>query len=301
MNGTLRAEQVAIDGALLHVTLAGDETAPALLLLHGFPNSSRMFRPLIPDLSPHCRIVAPDLPGFGASGVVENATFERFADIIEKLLDRVGVEKAFIYLHDFGAPVGLHMATRRPDLVLGLIIQNANAHLTGFGPEWAQTRAFWSKPNAENEAAAFAHLTLEGTRAQYVGGVPDDIAARMNPEDWKEDWRVMSLPGRLDLQRNLIRDYKRHVDRFDEIAAYLKAHQPPALLLWGRHDAFFNLAETRSWIEDLPRLEAHIFDGPHLLLETRAEDCAALIKRFLLRGARRRDQLDLGSTARGKL
>ncbi len=277
-----RTEKIPIDGVSLHVTRAGDETAPALLLLHGMPNASRMFLPIIPELAPHCRIVAPDLPGFGRSDVIANASFDRFADLIEALLNKLGIDRTFLYLHDFGAPVGLSIAMRRPDRVLGLIIQNANAHHSGQGPEWAATKAFWAKPDAENTAAAFAHLTFEGTRDQYVGGVPDDIAARMNPREWEEDWRVMSLPGRLDLQKDLVRDYKHHVERFAAIAAYLKAHQPPALLLWGRHDAFFALEETRSWLEDLPRMEAHILDGPHLLLETHAEICAVLMKRFLL-------------------
>lgn len=280
---TLQAERIAVGGTALSVALAGEEAAPALLLLHGFPSSSRMFRAIIPELSAHCRIIAPDLPGFGASDLMANASFERFADVVEALLDHLGVGKAIIYLHDFGAPVGLHIATRQPDRVLGLIIQNANAHHAGLGPQWAETRAFWSEPNAENTAAAFAHLTLEGTRDQYVGGVPDDIAARMDPKNWQEDWRVMSKPGRLDLQRRLIRDYRNHVDRFDDIAGYLKARQPPALLLWGRHDPFFDLDETRSWMDALPRLEAHILDGPHFLLETHADLCAALIRRFLLR------------------
>jgi pimeloyl-ACP methyl ester carboxylesterase len=277
-----QTKKIAVDGISLQVGLDGAEDAPGLLLLHGMPNAARMFLPIIPELAPHCRVVAPDLPGFGGSDVIENATFNRFADLIEKLLEQLQVEKLFIYLHDFGAPVGLEIAMRRPERVLGLIIQNANAHLSGHGPEWAQTQAFWSAPDAQNTAAAFAHLTFEGTRAQYVGGVPDDIAARMDPKDWEEDWRVMSLPGRLDLQKDLIRDYKHHVDRFPAITAYLKAHQPPALMLWGRHDAFFALAETQSWLDDLPRMEAHILDGPHLLLETHADICSTLMKRFLL-------------------
>ena len=272
----LRTERIAIDGTNLSVVLAGPETAPPVLLLHGFPSSSRMFRDVIPALSRSWRIIAPDLPGFGASDVVEHATFERFADIVEGLLSALGVERAFVYLHDFGAPVGLHLATRRPERVLGLIIQNGNAHEAGLGPEWAQTRAFWYEPNDENTAAAFAHLTFEGTRAQYTSGVPDDIAARISAKNWEEDWRTMLLPGRLDLQRELIRDYRRHVERFEEIAAYLKKHQPPAILLWGRHDAFFNLDETRAWMDALPRLEEHILDGPHFLLDI----CADLINRF---------------------
>lgn len=276
-------QSVSLRGISLRVTLAGDDTAPGLLLLHGMPNSSRMFRPVIPRLSETCRVVAPDLPGFGSSDVIAPASFQRFADLIEELLDNLRVEKTFIYLHDFGAPVGLHIAMRRPDRVLGLIIQNANAHETGLGPQWAQVQAFWSRPDAENTVAAFAHLNLEGTRAQYVSGMPDDIAARMDPEDWEEDWRVMSLPGRLKLQQELVRDYRHHVDHFAEIAAYLKNRQPPALLLWGRHDPYFDLAETQSWIEALPRLEAHILDGPHLLLETHSDICGMLIDRFVRR------------------
>lgn len=281
VSGPVRTQRFAFDGRGLSVVLAGDEAAPALLLLHGFPSSSRMFSGIISELARSCRIVAPDLPGFGGSDIIGPASFERFADIIEELLQRLGIGERFIYLHDFGAAVGLHLATRRPDLALGLIVQNANAHESGLGPAWAKTQEFWSNPNAENSAAAFGHLTFEGTRAQYVGGVPEDIAARMDPENWEEDWRVMSLPGRLELQRALICDYRNHVERFGEIAAYLKAHQPPAIMLWGRHDAYFDLDETRSWIEDLPRMEAHILDGAHFLLETHAELCADLIGRFV--------------------
>jgi len=278
-------QKISVDGVSLHVTTGGDQASPGLLLLHGMPNAARMFLPVIPELAPHCRVVAPDLPGLGGSDAIENARFDRFADLIEALLDRLGVRETFIYLHDYGAPVGLEIAMRRPDRVLGLIIQNANAHLSGHGPNWAKTKAFWRAPDPENSKAAFAHLTFEGTRAQYVDNVPEDIAARMDPKDWEEDWRVMSLPGRLDLQKNLVRDYGRYVERFPKIAAYLKTHQPPGLLLWGRHDPYFALAETQSWLEDLPRMEAHILDGPHLLLETHAELCAMLMKRFLVRNA----------------
>ncbi len=260
---------------------AGDSNRSALVLLHGLPNSSRNFRDVIEPLSRSAFIVAPDLPGFGESDVLPKATFAGFADCIEELLARLKVKERFIYLHDFGAPVGLRLATRAPHLVRGLIVQNANAHLSGHGPQWAATKEFWSAPNARNEKEATAHLTLDGTRDTYIRGVPADVAARIDPRQWEEDWRVMSLPGRMETERSLLVDYGRYVAQFDDIAAYLKTHQPPALMVWGRHDAFFDIAEIQSWLADLPRMEAHILDGPHLLLETHAAKAAALIREFL--------------------
>jgi pimeloyl-ACP methyl ester carboxylesterase len=268
-------------GIELAFRTAGDHSRTALVLLHGFPNSSHYFRDVIESLSRAAFVVAPDLPGFGASDVLAEPSFEAFADCIDELLARLAIRERVIYLHDFGAPVGLHLAMRAPALVRGLVIQNANAHRSGFGPQWADTQAYWSTPNARNEAAATAHLTLEGTRDQYLAGVPDDIAARIDPQRWIEDWRVMGLPDRLDTQRRLIADYANHVARFDEIAAYLKTYQPPALMLWGRHDAFFDIAEVQSWLGVLPRMEAHILDGGHLLLETHADAVATLLVRFL--------------------
>lgn len=260
---------------------AGDSDRKAILLLHGFPSSSRTFRDLIEPLSRSAFVVAPDLPGFGASDPLPKATFAGFADCIEELLTKLGVQERILYLHDFGAPVALQLALRKPDLVSGLVIQNANAHPSGFGPQWKATKKFWSSPTAENEGAATAHLTFGGTRDQYVSGVPADVAAKIDPAVWQEDWRVMSLPGRMETQRNLIADYGKYAEQFEEIAAYLKKHQPPALMLWGRHDAFFDIAEVQSWLEDLPRIEAHILDGGHFLLETHAAVATDLILKFL--------------------
>lgn len=234
-------------------------------------------------LSKSCFVVAPDLPGFGLSDPVPEPSFARFADLVERALAQLNVTSFHLYLHDFGAAVGLHLATRAPQRVRGLIVQNANAHGSGMGPAWAATKAYWNEPTPEHEAEATAHLTLDGTRAQYVDGVPDDIAARIDPRRWEEDWRVMSLPGRLDLQRALVLDYRSHVARFGAIADYLACWQPPALMLWGRHDAFFALEETLVWMRALPRMEAHVLDGPHFLLETHAAECARLMMAFLAR------------------
>jgi pimeloyl-ACP methyl ester carboxylesterase len=260
---------------------AGDRNRSALVLLHGLPNSSRGFREVMEPLSRSAFVVARDLPGFGDSDPLPQATFAGFADCVEELLSHLKARQRFIYLHDFGAPVGLQLAMRAPQLVRGLIIQNANAHETGMAPQWDATKKFWAEPNAANEKAATKHLTLEGTRDTYLSGLPPDIAVRIDPRNWEEDWRVMCLPGRMEMQRSLLADYGRYAAQFEEIAAYLKAHQPPALMVWGRHEVYFDIAEIPSWLEDLPRIEAHILDGGHLLLETHAARAAELMQEFL--------------------
>jgi len=272
-----------IDGAELAVRLEGEREKPALLLIHGFPGSSASFRNVIGALAEDCLVIAPDLPGFGRSDPIDAPTFSRFADMLDELLERLGVSSFHLYLHDYGAAVGLHLATRAPRRIRSLVIQNANAHESGMGSQWSATKAYWDEPTPEREAAATAHLTYEGTRDQYVGGVPEDIAACIDPRLWEEDWRIMSLPGRLETQRALVLDYASHRARFGEIAEYLERWQPAALMLWGRHDVFFDIEETLSWMQALPRMEAHVLDGPHFLLETHPAECAALMRAFVRR------------------
>jgi pimeloyl-ACP methyl ester carboxylesterase len=273
----------------LSFVAAGDASKPAVLLLHGFPSSARMFRAVVPELSRAAHVIAPDLPGFGESDVLPSASFPAFGRAVSELLDRLAIGPRYVYLHDFGAPVGFHVAMQAPERVLGLVVQNANAHRTGLGPQWGATMAYWSEPSPENEAQATAHLTLEGTRDQYLAGVPPDVAARIPAESWEEDWRVMRLPGRMETQRALIADYAHYVDRFDAIAEYLARWQPPSLMLWGRHDAFFDLAETLSWMRALPRMEAHVLDAGHFLLETHAPVAVSLMLDFIRRTGRERE------------
>jgi pimeloyl-ACP methyl ester carboxylesterase len=269
-------------GAEVSFITAGATSHPAVLLLHGSPSSARMFRDVIPQLSQAAYVVAPDLPGFGESDVLPSPSFPAFGDAIAELLDSLSIGPRYIYLHDYGAPVGLHIAMQAPEQVLGLIVQNANAHRTGLGPQWDATQApYWSHPTPENEAAATAHLTFEGTRDTYLSGCPPDVAARISPAIWEEDWRVMNLPGRMDTQRALVKDYGNYVGRFDAIADYLARRQPPSLMLWGRHDPFFELAEVVSWMQALPRMEAHVLDGGHKLLETHAAVAASLMLAFI--------------------
>src|SRR5690606_28955364 len=224
------------EGRKLVARLAGRHDRPALLLIHGFPSSSATFRRVIGPLAEHCYVIAPDLPGFGGSDPLDNPSFAGFADLLEDLLDRLGVGSFHLYLHDYGAAVGLHLATRAPQRIRGLIVQNANAHPSGLGPPWEATRRFWQEPDREREAEATAHLTAEGTRGQHVGGLPAGMAARIDRRGGEQDWRVMTLPGRMRTQGALVLDYRSHVARFDEIAAWLQRWQPPALMMWGRHD-----------------------------------------------------------------
>ncbi|MDQ0643135.1 alpha/beta fold hydrolase [Microbacterium murale] len=281
-HATIRRRQFRLSGGeTLSYLAGGDPSRPAVLLLHGFPNSSEMFREIAQELSESAFIIAPDLPGFGESDVLTITTFDRFGEAVAELLSHLEVGARYIYLHDFGAPVGLHLAMADPEQVLGLIIQNANAHWAGIGPDWAGTIPYWTERSAENEAAATSHLTLEGIRDQYLAEVPPDVTAGISDERWKEDWRVMNLPGRREVQRALIADYGTYVSRFPSVAEYLARWQPSALLLWGRHDAFFELDETLSWMRALPRMEAHIFDGGHLLLETHSPRVAPVLRDFV--------------------
>jgi pimeloyl-ACP methyl ester carboxylesterase len=281
MNPIERRRLRLAGGTELSFLTAGKASNPAVLLLHGFPSSARTFREVIPGLAEVAYVIAPDLPGHGESDVLPATSFAAFGAAIAELLDQLRVGRAFIYLHDFGAPVGFHIALEAPERVAGLIIQNANAHRTGLGPAWAPTFAYWEQPSPENEAAATAHLTFEGVRAQYMSGVPAEVVALIKGQPWVEDWKVMGLPGRMETQRALVADYANHVARFDAISRYLSIRQPPALLLWGRHDAFFDLAETLSWMQALPRMEAHIFDAGHFLLETHASRVLPLMQDFV--------------------
>jgi pimeloyl-ACP methyl ester carboxylesterase len=273
-------------GTELAFITAGDASKPAMLLLHGYPGSADYFRGIVPELSQIAYVIAPDLPGFGESDVLPTPSFSAFGQAVSELLDRLAVGPRYIYLHDFGAPVGFHIAMQAPEQVLGHIIQNANAHRTGLGPPWAPVIDYWSHPDAENEAAATAHFTFDGVRNGYLGGMPPEVAAQISPEIWEEDWRVMQLPGRMETQRALVRDYGNYVARFDEIAEYLERRQPPSLMFWARHDPFFDLAEVLTWLQALPRMEAHILDGGHKLLETHAVAAAPLMVDFVRRTQR---------------
>lgn len=273
-------------GTRLSYVTAGSRQRPAVLLIHGFPSSANTFRDILAPLAEVAFVVAPDMPGYGRSEVLPTTTFDNLAAAIAELIEHLNIRDRFIYIHDHGAPVAFRLAMDEPQRVRGLIVQNANAHRTGFGPQWRDTIEFWAHPTPENEAAATAHLTFEGVRDQYIAGVPEEVARTISPAVWEQDWRALASPDRLAAQRALLADYGNYVAKFEDISNYLRTRQPPALMVWGRHDIFFELAETVSWMEDLPRMEAHILDGGHFLLETHAAVAGLLMRDFIERTLR---------------
>ncbi|MBB5803033.1 pimeloyl-ACP methyl ester carboxylesterase [Saccharothrix ecbatanensis] len=282
----VRHRQAEVNGLEVFFREAGRPGRPTVLLLHGFPSSSHSFREVMPALADVAHVIAPDLPGFGmsASPTVDeyDYTFENLSWTIENLLDRLEVERFFVYLHDFGAPVGYHLATRAPDRIRGLIVQNGNAHEDGLGPQWDTAKAYWADPTDDKRAQLPDWLNFAGTRDQYLAGLPEYLRLLHPPESWHIDWERMSRPGNVDAQFALFSDYANHVARFAELAEYHRAHQPPALVLWGRRDQYFDVDEVLAYHRALERVDAHIYDGGHLLLETHAAECAELMRVFVL-------------------
>ena len=278
-----RHHTIDLDGVKLFYREAGRRDAPGVLLLHGQPCSSYSFRNVIGPLAEVARVIAPDLPGFGFTEAPEDYpyTFDAMAQTIDALTRKIGLERFFLYVHDFGAPVAYYLALARPDRVLGLIIQNGNAHEDGLGPDWVPNKAYWADPTPENRARLPEWLNFDGVRHTYVGDIPDRLKPLFAPEGWHLDWERMSQPGRVEIQFRIFEDYGRYVARFPEITAYHRRHQPPALMLWGRHDPYFEIEEVLAYARELDRLDMHIYDGAHLLLETHHRECAALMCEFI--------------------
>lgn len=280
-----RHDRVDVDGLEIFYRRAGHPDAPTVLLLHGFPNSSHGFRDVLTPLAEVADVIAPDMPGFGFSSAPEpgefDYTFASLSKAIAGFVERLDLGDLFLYVHDFGAPIAYDLALADPERVLGMIVQNGNSHDSGLGSGWDVARTFWADPSPENRAALPEWLTLEGTRYQYVGGLPDRLVPLQAPENWYFDWERMCRPGNLEGQFGLFTDYANHVARYPELSAYHREHQPPSLVLWGRHDPFFEVDEVLDYHRELERCEIHIFDGGHLLLETHSAECAELMTRFV--------------------
>jgi pimeloyl-ACP methyl ester carboxylesterase len=270
---------VTVDGVDVFYREAGDPSAQTLLLLHGFPTSSTQYQGLIDRLADRFHLVAPDYPGFGYTEALPGATtFERLADVVDGFVSTVGLDSYALYVFDFGAPVGFRLATRHPERVDALIVQNGNAYEAGIGPNLAGLAPYW-EDRAAAEPAARGFLTLEATRAQYVEGVAD--AATVNPDLYTFDQRFLDLPGRDQVMLDLFYDYSRNVALYPAWQAYLREHRPPTLITWGANDRYFVADGARAYLADVPDAELRLLDTGHFALATHADEIAGHIAEFL--------------------
>jgi len=276
---------VAVGPVTVFFREAGDRANPTLLLLHGFPSSSHMFRDLIPRLADRYHMVAPDLPGFGFTTAPERGRFEysfaNLARVIEEFTDVIGLDRYVLYVFDYGAPVGFRLAMARPERVTAIVSQNGNAYEEGLSDLWAPIQGYWREPTPENREAVRAMLTLEGTRYQYLHGVADE--SRVAPESWWLDFALLSRPGNDEIQLDLFADYATNVALYPRFQAWFQEHRPPFLAAWGRHDPFFLPPGAEAFARDNPNAEIHLLDTGHFALETHAAEIAALMRDFLAR------------------
>jgi pimeloyl-ACP methyl ester carboxylesterase len=258
---------------------AGERTARTLLLLHGFPSSSAQYQRLMGRLEDRYHVVAPDYPGFGQSPPLEGTTtFDRIADVIDSFTEAIGLDRFSLYMFDFGAPVGFRLATRHPERVHALVLQNGNAYETGLGPGMQALRPYWQDRSA-NEDAIRGFLRLEATRSQYLDGVGDTTT--VNPDLWELDQRYLELPGRDQVMLDLLYDYRTNVELYPSWQEYLRTSRPPALLAWGQNDQFFPPDGARAYLHDLPDAELHLLDTGHFATATHTDEIADLVAAFL--------------------
>ncbi len=279
-----------VDGTRVFYREAGSADAPGVLLLHGFPTSSHMFRDLIPHLSGRFRVVAPDLPGFGftvpAAGYA--FSFANLAGTVGRFTEVVGLPRYALYVFDYGAPVGFRLAVAHPERVTALVTQNGNAYAEGLSDGWNPIRAYWRDPSDANRQALRAFLTPEATRMQYEHGMPDP--ARVAPEGYTLDSALLARPGNADVQLDLFKDYASNVDLYPRFQQYLRDHRPPVLAAWGRHDPFFLPAGAEAFRRDVPDAAVRFYDTGHFALETHAAEIGPAVADFLARTAAGPDQ-----------
>ncbi|MBS0419616.1 MAG: alpha/beta hydrolase [Proteobacteria bacterium] len=272
-----------VDGLKVFYREAGARGAPKLLLLHGFPSSSHMFRDLIPLLADRFHIVAPDLPGFGQSDMPPrqqfNYTFDNIAAVIGRFTEAIGFDKFAVYVFDYGAPTGFRLAVAHPERITALISQNGNAYEEGLSDGWDPIRAYWKNPSNENRAALRGLLAPQATQWQYTHGVTD--ATRVSPDGYSLDNFYLARPGADEIQLDLFRDYQSNVALYPRFQQYFKTHQPRFLAVWGKHDPFFLPAGAEAYQRDIPHALVRLLDTGHFALETHAEEIAAAIREFL--------------------
>ena len=276
---------VQIDGLSIFYREAGRPDAPTLLLLHGFPSSSRMYEPLLARLSAQYHVIAPDYPGFGHSDAPPAAefsyTFDHIAEIMQDFTEALHLDRYTLYMQDYGGPVGFRLAIAHPERVQAFIIQNAVAHEDGLGPLWQKRREFWAD-RAANEASLRANFSsLAATQQRHVGANPNPET--LDPDRWADEFAFLSRPGQQEIQLDLFYDYRTNVANYPAWGAWLRQHQPPTLVIWGKYDPSFLVAEVAAYQRDLPNAEAHILDAGHFASYEEPDEIARLIDVFLKR------------------
>jgi len=275
---------VKVDGLKIFCREAGADTSAALLLLHGFPASSHMFRELIPALADDYHVVAPDLPGFGFSDAPDRAqfryTFDHLADVIDRFTTVAGLTRYAVYVFDYGAPVGFRLATRHPERITAIISQNGNAYEEGLSEGWNPIQRYWKKPTPNNRAALREFLKPDATKWQYVHGVHDE--SLVAPESYTLDSALLARPGNDEIQLDLFLDYANNVALYPKFHEYFRTHQPPLLAVWGKNDPFFLPSGAEAFKRDIPGAVVRFFDTGHFALETHAAEIAATIRHFLV-------------------
>lgn len=280
---TIQYRTADIDGLNVFYREAGPEDAPPLLLLHGFPSASHMFRDLIPQLADRFRVVAPDLPGFGQSDMPSRSkfryTFENVAGIIERFTEVIGLGRFALYVFDYGAPVGFRLAMRHPERITALISQNGNAYEEGLSDGWNPIRAYWQDPSDANRDALRTFLAPETTVWQYTHGVPDTSA--VSPDGHSLDNFYLARPGAHEVQLDLLGDYKSNVALYPQFQAYFREHRPPLLAIWGKNDPFFLPPGAEAFKRDIPGADVQFLDTGHFALETHCDEIAGAVCQFL--------------------
>lgn len=274
-----------IDGVDIFYREAGAVDAPTVVLLHGFPTSSNMFRALIPALADRYRVIAPDYPGFGFSAMPDRErfdyTFAHYAALVDGLLTRLGASSYALYVMDYGAPVGFRLALMHPERVTALVVQNGNAYEEGLSPFWDPIKAYWASGAAEQREALRPLMTLETTQSQYLGGVHD--VSHIDPSSWLLDQALLDRPGNVDIQLDLFHDYRNNVALYPQFQAFFRDRQVPTLIVWGANDSIFPAAGAWAFLRDLPDAELHLLGSGHFVLEDRADEVIPLMRDFLRR------------------
>jgi pimeloyl-ACP methyl ester carboxylesterase len=280
--------KVDVDGFKIFYREAGPRDAPVLLLLHGFPTSSHMFRDLIPLLADKYRVIAPDLPGFGQSDMPSHRdfkySFEALSDRIARFTEVIGLKRFALYVFDYGAPTGFRLAMRYPDRISAIISQNGNAYEEGLSDGWTPIRAYWNEPSAANRAALRAFLQPGTTIWQYTHGVTDVTA--VSPDGYSLDNHYLMRTGADDVQLDLFGDYKSNVALYPKFQDYFRTHKPPLLAAWGKNDPFFLPPGAEAFRRDIPNAEVRFFDTGHFALETHSAEIGAAISDFLAKNLR---------------